>query len=107
MSSKGEERKSALQNSRHVDPLGSTPVKERMCKLARVDSPFPETQVDAHMSSTDVLEFPRGFQLEVRMEAEVGMEMEVGLELEVGMEVEVAVERAVVFRTQMGIQQQV
>jgi len=51
--------------------------------------------------------FPRGFQLEVRMEveAEVGMEMEVGLELEVGMEVEVAVERAVVFRAQKGIQQ--
>ena len=55
-----EERKSALQNSAHLEPLGGTPVKERMSKHARVDSPYPETQVDAHMSGTAVLEVPPG-----------------------------------------------
>jgi len=55
-----EERKSALQNSAHLEPLGGTPVKERMSKHARMDSPYPDTQVDAHMSGTVVLEVPPG-----------------------------------------------
>ena len=54
-----EERKSALLNS-HVEPLGGTPVKERISKLARIDSPFPDTQADAHMSGNVVLDVPPG-----------------------------------------------